>query len=339
MSTAKKTADKHEKPAPKEATNVFELEPHGHKVHVKLNGELIHRAGGISAAQETVRKRSKGMPNCVVRMMGGLTEQHALGAVPIVPPPPDFTVEQKIHFLRTNVRMVAKGVSNSLLVIGEGGLGKTWNTMEVLQECGLKDLRKTMVEAEIGQKILMKNHYLFVKGTGSAKGLYRLLFENNNGLLILDDADDLLFDKTGQNLLKTALDTLNERWLTWQAEEPPGGSDLPRSFEYTGRIIFLSNQPPEKVNQALKTRALRADMSFSRDQIIEYMETYIIPNDVFMPDISAKHKQDALNLIKDIRDMIPLKSFSARALIHACNYRASGEKDWKDLATHSLTSK
>jgi hypothetical protein len=278
------------------------------------------------------------MVNPQVVVDGDLTPEHAVG-MPVKVLTQQFTLDQKIHFLRTNARLVAQGHSHSFMAIGEGGLGKTWNVMEVLAEAGLKDIRKTLVEKEVGHVVNMAKHFRFVKGTGSAKGLYRLLFENNDGLIILDDCDDLLKDKTGQSILKTALDTLDDRWITWQAEEPPGGTDLPREFEYTGRIIFLSNEPVEKINQALKTRCLRTDMTLSRDQIVEYMERYMLDSEAFLPKVSKAHKKQALALIKDIKDQIPIKSFSARAFIHACNIRESGEADWKDIATHNLCSK
>jgi hypothetical protein len=329
---------------------VFELKPVGSKIHVHLNGEIIHRANSMAAAQETVRKREKGFKQAVVHVDPELTRGGDGKSLPAgmffgtgighaLVPQPQFTLDQKIAFLKTNVRLVAKGASNSLLAVGEGGLGKTWNTMEVLKDSGLTDIRKTLMDHEVGTRVNMSKHYRFVKGTGSAKGLFRLLQENNGGLIILDDCDDLLKDKTAQNILKTALDTLNDRWITWQAEEPVGGTDLEREFEYTGRIIFLSNMAPETIQQALKTRALRADMTMNREEIVEYMERYMIPNEAFLPDITLKVKTDALDHIKEIRDMIPIKAFSARALIHACKLRMSGEEDWKAITTFNLTSK
>jgi hypothetical protein len=327
------------KDASSEAQNVFEFRHVGEKIHVTLNGELIHKAGSISAAQETVRKKSKGLTNVVLRTDDNITQQQALGFVPMAAPLPSLSLDEKLHLLRTNARIVAKGHAHSFMAIGEGGLGKTWNTMEVINEVGLRDIRKTLVEKEVGHAVNMAKHFRFVKGTGSAKGLFRLLFENNGGLVILDDCDDLMKDKTGALILKTALDTLDERWITWQAEEPPGGSDLPREFEYFGRIIFLSNQPVAKIDQALKTRALRTDMTLTRPQIVEYMERYMLPSEKFLPNVKTAYKKDALALIKDNMDLIPISSFSARALIHACVVRDSGEKDWKKVALGTILAK
>jgi hypothetical protein len=54
-----------------------------------------------------------------------------------------------------------------------------------------------------------------------------------------------------------------------------------------------------------------------------------------MPEYTKAQKQDALGLIRDIKD--EAKEISLRTLISVTKIRASND-DWKDLATYMLTA-
>jgi hypothetical protein len=70
------------------------------------------------------------------------------------------------------------------------------------------------------------------------------------------------------------------------------------------------------------------------DQKIDRME-HIALSDEFMPEYTKTQKQDALGLIRDIKD--EAKEISLRTLISVTKIRASND-DWKDLATYMLTA-
>jgi hypothetical protein len=70
------------------------------------------------------------------------------------------------------------------------------------------------------------------------------------------------------------------------------------------------------------------------DQKIDRME-FIAKSAEFLPEYDAKVKQDALDLIREVKT--EAKEISLRTLISVSKIRASN-KDWKELATYILTN-
>ena len=171
-----------------------------------------------------------------------------------------------------------------------------------------------------------------VKGYSTAKGLYRTLFENNNSIVVFDDCDAVLKDPIALNLLKGALDSYGKRIISWNADMRD--DDLPRSFEFTGRVIFISNMDQDRIDQAIRSRSMMIDLSMTLDQKIERMK-HIAASESFLPEYDLEIKADALDLITEIKDQC--KEISLRTLIAVCKIRASN-KDYKDLATYMLTA-
>jgi hypothetical protein len=148
---------------------------------------------------------------------------------------------------------------------------------------------------------------------------------------VFDDCDAVLKDPVALNLLKGALDSYGKRIISWNADMRD--DDLPRSFEFTGRVIFISNMDQSKIDQAIRSRSMMIDLSMTLDQKIERME-HIALSAEFLPEYDKKVKTDALALIRDIKE--DCKEISLRTLIAVSKVRASN-KDWKDLATYMLT--
>jgi hypothetical protein len=110
--------------------------------------------------------------------------------------------------------------------------------------------------------------------------------------------------------------------------------DLPRSFEFTGRVIFISNLDEGKIDQAIRSRSMMIDLSMNTDQKIERMETIALTEE-FLPEYSKEIIADALGLIREIKEEV--KEISLRTLISVSKVRASNDQ-WKDLATYMLTA-
>jgi hypothetical protein len=227
--------------------------------------------------------------------------------------------------------MVATGVQPSAVITGEGGLGKTYTVTKTLEANGYKDI-SDLAEFQVGSIINTRKCFTTVKGYSTAKGLYRTLFENNKSIIVFDDCDAILKDPIALNILKSALDSYGKRIISWNADMRD--DDLPRSFNFEGRVIFISNMDQEKIDQAIRSRSMMIDLSMNTDQKIERME-FISKSDEFMPEYDDVIKTDALALIKEIK--ADCKEISLRTLIAVCKVRASN-KDYKDLATYMLTA-
>lgn len=243
-------------------------------------------------------------------------------------PVSEFGINQRFDFTSDLVTMVAKGQTASAVITGEGGLGKSFTVIQALKAAGLKDFS----EKEPGEDAPPRSTYRVVKGFSTAKGLYRVLFENRNSIVVFDDCDSILKDADALNLLKGALDSYDRRIISWNTSRI---DDLPRFFQFKGGVIFISNMSQSKIDQAIRSRSMNVDLSMTTDQKIERMET-LIASPSFQPDMSVSVKSDALDLIKEKRNQS--REISLRTLLMVAKIRNSGKKDWKSLATYMLVN-
>jgi hypothetical protein len=242
-----------------------------------------------------------------------------------------FGINARFGFVEKLVSMVADGVQPSAVITGEGGLGKTFTVTKTLESKGYKDI-SDLADFQVGSLINMRKCFTFVKGYSTPKGLYRTLFENNKSIIVFDDCDSVLKDPIALNILKSALDSYGKRIISWNADMRD--EDLPRSFNFEGRVIFISNLDEGKIDQAIRSRSMMIDLSMTTDQKIERMET-IAAAPEFLPEYDDTVKADALALIRELKEEV--KEISLRTLISVSKIRASND-DWKDLATYMLTA-
>jgi len=242
-----------------------------------------------------------------------------------------FGINTRFDFVEKLVKMVASGVQPSAVITGEGGLGKTFTVTKTLSEAGYTDI-SNLADFQVGTVINTRKCFTQIKGYSTAKGLYRSLFENNNSIIVFDDCDSVLKDPVALNILKGALDSYGKRIISWNADMRD--EDLPRSFEFTGRVIFISNMTQDGIDQAIRSRSMMIDLSMTSEQKLDRME-FIAKSPEFLPEYDAKIKSDALNLIREIKDEV--KEISLRTLIAVSKIR-SANSDWKDLATYMLTA-
>ena len=241
-----------------------------------------------------------------------------------------YGINERFGFVEKLVTMVANGIQPSAVITGEGGLGKTYTVTKTLEKNGYKDI-SDLAGFQVGQVINTSKCFTMVKGFSTAKGLYRTLFENQKSVIVFDDCDAVLKDPVALNLLKGALDSYGKRIISWNADMRD--EDLPRSFEFQGRVIFISNMDQDRIDQAIRSRSMMIDLAMTLDQKIERMDS-ISKTAEFLPEYDAKVKADALALIREVKD--EAKEISLRTLISVCKIRASNPKDFKDLATYIL---
>jgi hypothetical protein len=210
-----------------------------------------------------------------------------------------FPINKRFELLEFYTEMVAKREQPSLLVTGPGGLGKTYSVLAKLQELGILnagDCGEVIPPDGDGKNGTLKpseskKYYTIIKGYSTPKGLYRTLFENQNRLVIFDDCDSVLRDPTALNLLKGALDSYEKRVISWHSESIRDDG-LPSSFNFSGSVIFISNYPMHKIDQAVKTRAIPVDLTMSNEQKIERMEV-IVQNEQFLPSYADRTQAES----------------------------------------------
>jgi hypothetical protein len=286
-----------------------------------INGQVVVRSVGKAYVERRLEE------------MAGEKIDFAVAAEKQAAKTEKFGINARFGFVEKLVSMVADSVQPSAVITGEGGLGKTFTVTKTLEAKGYKDI-SDLGEFQVGSVINARKCYTMVKGYSTAKGLYRTLFENQKSVIVFDDCDAVLKDPVALNLLKGALDSYGKRVISWNADMRD--EDLPRSFNFEGRVIFISNMTQDKIDQAIRSRSMMIDLTMTLDQKIDRME-YIAGAPEFLPEYDATIKSDALTLIREIKD--DCKEISLRTLIAVAKIRASNDvKTWKDLATYILTA-
>lgn len=221
---------------------------------------------------------------------------------------------------------VARGKSNSLIVSGMAGVGKTSVVVDTLNSIGMvKDV-----------------DYYKSTGTITTAGLFEVLFKNRNSLVIFDDCDSVLKDADSVNLLKGALDTYPVRELSkitkgntfdstgmsdaeiQTAYEERDGRLLPNRFEFSGQVIFISNLPEDKFDDAILSRSLHVDVHLTKEEVINRMRSILRR---ISPDVEMSIKEEALEYLVYVTENFPVKfDLNLRTLIHSVNLRIGNDE-------------
>lgn len=286
-----------------------------------VNGKYIATING-----KTVKRTKKEHMDYVLRKAG--MQANAVEAS--TPQESRFSINERFGFVGDMVTMLCKGAQPSVIITGPGGLGKSYTVTKTLEANGFKDMSILDESFEVGTKTA-KNKFVVVKGYSTPKGLYRLLYENKDGVIVFDDCDSVLKDPVSLNLLKGALDSYSRRIISWRADIKD--EDLPTTFEFKGRVVFISNLASSQIDQAIITRSMAVDLSMTTQQKVERMR-FILQSGEFMPTTNKQFKDDAIALIEELQDKV--KELSLRTLIQVTKIRANAGANWADLAEYTI---
>lgn len=232
-------------------------------------------------------------------------------------------------------------VSDDHLFLTADGLqhhntGKTQTIEDTLEEAGLSD----------------GNGYFKITGSASPIGIYTALYKNRDGIVLFDDCDGAVESQDGRNIIKAATDTKKNRKIAWAKkssgmydpdsrapkEEPAEGEEdvdidgdsLPRHFQFTGRVIFISNLPLNKLDPdgALRTRAFIITIDPTPEEIFERMGEIVDSIKLESGHLSSKQRQEVLEVVKTSKNK---SNASLRTLVRALGLAASGASNWKVL--------
>lgn len=197
--------------------------------------------------------------------------------------------------------------------------GKTHTVAKILGEMGLSD----------------GAGYFKNTGSASAAGIYSLLFRYKNEIVLFDDSDGALSDVDSRNLIKAATDDKKIRKLVWNKmgkniADPNEMTDdeileagmIPRYFEFTGKIIFISNLPLSKLDPdgALRTRAFVVNIDPTDMEIYDFMGkivSNIVLNDGLVLDEKAR-----IHVVELLRKSTSKQAPSLRKLSRGLNIAA-----------------
>jgi hypothetical protein len=205
--------------------------------------------------------------------------------------------------------------------------------MEALERSGLRNVTDLIADVDIGSVETDETMFVVIKGFSTAKGLFKLLYENRNSTIVFDDCDSILKDPDALNLLKGALDSYDTRYISWNTSFTD--DSLPRMFQFTGGVIFISNLAQDKINQAIRSRSMCIDLSMTVDQKIDRME-HIMKQPSFLSSVPTIQKTEAFEFLRANRN--EAREISLRTLITVSKIRQAGGSDWEQLAKYMLVN-
>jgi hypothetical protein len=213
-------------------------------------------------------------------------------------------------------KMVGRGLQPSLVITGGAGMGKTHIVKSTLEEMGLKE----------------SYDFVHFKGRATAAGLFVTLYENNDKIIVLDDCDSVFKDDDAVNILKGALDSYDTRkisYISTKSLKDEFGSEVPRHFEFSGRIIFISNINQSKLDEAIRSRSFVADVDLTNDQMFERIEQLMEKMESRVPSAA---KAQALELMKELDKEFEIE-INLRSFIKAARICAMGFENPKMISS------
>lgn len=250
-----------------------------------------------------------------------------------------MTVDDKVKFLEETMedvyqisRRVGAGAFNSLFISGRAGTGKTYNVERALKDEGL----------------IEDDDYVLVSGAASVIMMYKKFYQYRNGTLVFDDCDAVFRDENGRNLMKAALDTKPVRKISYLKKsssvfdpkdfemDPEGEFNalsaglVPNSFEFAGRVIFISNLPKDKADPdgAIRSRSILIDVNPDDATLMERMKK-LLPH-LEPKDMPMKDKEEIYEFMKSAKDV------SMRTFVKAAGFKMAGLSNWKRMAERYL---
>jgi len=224
-------------------------------------------------------------------------------------------MEKHLGKITDLVKVVVSGYSDSLILISDGGLGKSFTVLETLKEKSMEENRD----------------FAYITTFATSLELYNLLFIHKDKVVVLDDVEGILTDKKSISILKSALwSSSGKREISYYSKTSL--LDAPNKFEFSGKLIICINEiGNSRIIQALTSRCLFYSLEFDYEDKIELIEAlgilYSIPSEL-------------IDFIK-MNTSPATENLSMRTLIHIWNvYRYDAENGnsgkWREIAKNLL---
>ena len=241
-------------------------------------------------------------------------------------------IADRFDILSVLTESCISGDSRALVISGPAGLGKSHT-----------------VEHSLAQWDPSGNNYTIVKGYVRPTGLVKMLWSYRSAgqVIVFDDADAIFFDDVSLNLLKAVCDTTEKRTVSWLSEAALIDDDtsvrIPRSFQFDGSIIFLSNYDFDAMIakghklaphlQALMSRSHYLDLSMKsrRDYLVRIQQ--VIDQGLLSHLDAFSRLQVRLFVDKNADNM---RELSLRSCIKLGNLIKSSPDNWQKIASVTM---
>ena len=254
-------------------------------------------------------------------------------AVIMEPVETEAQIEAKLEARFEILEMMTQAAINcdvrALIVSGPPGLGKSYMVHETLTNSPNGD-----------------DHGV-VKGYVKATGLFKLLHRHRHAgqVLVFDDADEIFNDDTALTLLKAVCDSSKRRIVSYLSEailiDEETSERLPKSFEFEGTVIFITNLDFDAVVarggrlaphlSALISRAHYIDLAMKnkRDFLVRIRQV-ISQGLLDETGLDAEGQRDVAEFIEEHKDT--LRELSLRMALKIAGIRKGASAHWKRFA-------
>jgi len=247
----------------------------------------------------------------------------------------DARIQEAFDAMDTFTVGAIAGHVKSLIISGAAGVGKT-HTLE-----------RELKAAEGRNDINFKK----VAGTCSAIGLFIKMWEcrGKNDVLLLDDVD-VFKDEDQLNLLKAALDTGDERWVSWaKASTYLEDRGIDQEFLFEGTIIFITNKDFDRELQAktklsphfeaLISRSIYLDLGVhTKEEIMVRIKQVVYSTNMLQG--AGLNDSQVSSMIEWVETHIfELRSLSLRTCLHIADMMLTSPSKWESLAKMTMLSK
>jgi hypothetical protein len=242
-------------------------------------------------------------------------------------------LRDRFSILDDMTRACKAGKVRAMIVSGPPGVGKSFGVEKVL---GKHDVFANVANDEKLKK------YEVVKGAMSALGLYAKLFafKDSKNILVFDDCDSVLLDDLSLNILKAALDTSAQRFISWNTDSRLLRQEgIPDRFEFKGGAIFITNIKFDNVRskklrdhlEALESRCHYLDLTIDteREKILRIKQ--IIGDGMLDKyELSEEAKAEVVDFIDANKKL--LRELSLRMVLKIADLRQSFPERWQAMA-------
>lgn len=240
----------------------------------------------------------------------------------------------RFSILDDMTRAVKGGHVRAMIVSGPPGVGKSFGVERVLS--------KHDMFADVANDDKLKK-YEIVKGTASAIGLYKKLYQyaDRKSIVVFDDCDSVLLDSDCLDILKSALDSGKRRIINWNKESRfLHNEGVPQQFEFKGGCIFITNLKFENVRsknlkahlEALESRCHYLDLTIDteREKMLRIKQ---IVNDGMLDEygFDNSEKDSIIDFISVNKKK--MRELSLRMVLKVADLKKSMPNSWQQVAT------
>jgi len=250
-------------------------------------------------------------------------------------------IRERFEVITTMTEMAASGNNRAMIISGGPGLSKSYT-----------------VETTLRNWDPSGDRYEIVKGKVLETGLYQLLWERRHPrqVLVFDDADQIFFDEVSLNILKAVCDSTKKRSvhrLSLGILVDKNGGRIPRTFDFEGSIIFITNYDFNSIIQrqddakegkkhgrlvehldALMSRSHYIDTTLHNRHAAALWCNEVERQGVLLAHLNEHQRADVMEFFnKHIAD---LKKVDLRMILKLADIRQSNSPVWEKVA--SVTS-